>query len=160
MNIFDPWQIGLAVVSVVVPLTGAYFFGRAVERRHFRQIEDAERELSGILVSDLKRIPPHWRVEGAQLVCGEVAIATDYFKVFIAGWKKVFGGRLSTFETLVERARREAIVRMLYEAQSLGANVVWNVHVQCGSLLSGEERKPGGVLVIAYGTAMRAEADV
>ncbi|MFT6733724.1 MAG: hypothetical protein ACJAS9_001914 [Polaribacter sp.] len=36
----------------------------------------------------------------------------DYFKRFLAGLRNIFGGRVVTYESLVDRARREAILRM------------------------------------------------
>ncbi len=53
---------------------------------------------------------------------GSVVIATDYFKVFAAGLRNLFGGEMKTYRTLMGRARREAIVRMLEQAQELGGD--------------------------------------
>jgi len=54
-------------------------------------------------------------------VSGNVVIAMDYFKKIIANLKSLVGGSLDSYETMLERARREAIVRMLKQADELGA---------------------------------------
>ncbi len=56
----------------------------------------------------------------------------------------------------MERARREAIVRMTEQAQSAGCNMVWNVRLETCTIGGKENRKAAGVEVIAYGTAMLA----
>jgi uncharacterized protein YbjQ (UPF0145 family) len=65
------------------------------------------------------------------------------------------GGRIGVYETLMDRARREAIVRLRREAQAVGANVVWNVRLETAAIGGGEKNeKAKGVEVIASGTAM------
>jgi len=149
--------VNILIVFVVV-LGVTWAIGRSVERAHFRRLEADERELAErIAVSDLKRLPANWHAAGATLVTGEVVIATDYFKVFAAVLRKLIGGRLRSYETLVARARREAVVRMMRQAERAGANVVWNARVETSTIQGRQQRQSGGIEVLAYGTAMRAE---
>ncbi|HUT13450.1 MAG TPA: YbjQ family protein [Thermoguttaceae bacterium] len=134
----------------------AFWIGGSIESSHFRRLAQRELALSAITVSNLKWLPENWRASDGVLVTGEAVIATDYFKVFVAGLRNLFGGRIRAYETLVERARREAIVRMLEQAQAAGANVVWNVRIETATIQGKQQGKSGGVEVIAYGTAMKA----
>ncbi len=140
------------VVGIGV-LAGAYIIGTILEQRHFKRLAVAEQELSDILVTDLKHIPINWIVEDSCLVTGMVVIANDKFKAWIAGWIKLFGGRVFSYETLIERARREAIVRMLREARARSANALWNVRLETSTIHS--RGKGGGIEVLAYGTALK-----
>ena len=149
-------------IAILISLFGgvgllfvAYLVGSSVEAAHFRKLAQWEQELSGIMVSDMKRVPPNWHVAEASLVVGEAVIATDKFKVFTAGLRNLFGGRIRGYETLMERARRQAIVRMLWHAQRYGANVVWNIRIETSTIQGKREGKSGGVEVMAYGTAMK-----
>jgi len=137
-------------------LAAGLLIGGAVERAHLRRLDRREQELSGILVSDLRWLPAGWQVSDGHLVVGECVIATDYFKVFVAGLRNLFGGRVRSYETLVDRARREAIVRMLDEANAAGCNVVWSVRIETSTIQGKQQGKSGGIEVMAYGTAMRA----
>jgi uncharacterized protein YbjQ (UPF0145 family) len=143
--------IGVPLVLVVA----AWIIGSSIEAAHFRRLDRWEQQLSGIMVSDMKRVPPNWRVTNATLVVGEAVIATDYYKVFVAGIRKLVGGRMKGYESLMERARREAIVRMLYQAQQIGANAVWNVRLETSTIEGKQQKKSGGVEIIAYGTALQ-----
>jgi uncharacterized protein YbjQ (UPF0145 family) len=44
-------------------------------------------------------------------VSGSVVVSVDYFKRFLAGLRTLVGGRVTSYETLLDRARREAILR-------------------------------------------------
>lgn len=129
--------------------------GGAVESAHFRRLARQEQALSHILVSALKRLPDNWHVSEPVLVAGEVVIATDYFKVFAATLRSLIGGRVRSYETLVERARREAIVRMLRQAQAADCNLIWNVRIETSTIQGKQQGKSGGIEVLAYGTAMK-----
>ncbi len=128
--------------------------GGAIEASHLRRLDRDEQALSQIVVSDLRWLPPNWRASDGVLVIGEAVIATDYFKVFMATLRNFFGGRVRSYETLVARARRQAIVRMLEQAQAVGANVVWSVRIETATIQGKQQGKSGGVEVLAYGTAM------
>ena len=87
-----------------------------------------------------------------------MVVADDYFKSLLAGLQTFFGGRVSTYESLVDRARREAVLRMKADARRRGAGMVVNVKFQTFSIPG---RRPGStraVEVLAYGTAVAAPA--
>ena len=129
------------------------FFGTRNERDHFARIEKAEAELSDIKVLNIKTLPDNLEKGGA-LVTGNVVIAVDYFKVFIAGFIMLFGGRMSAYEKMMERARREALVRMQREARRLGADAIYNTRIEF-SAVGPRPNKIGGAELLAYGTAVR-----
>ncbi|MEG2885479.1 MAG: heavy metal-binding domain-containing protein, partial [Acinetobacter sp.] len=79
-----------------------------------------------------------------------VVISHDYFKYIIAQIQNFFGGNLTTYESVVERARREAIVRLKQEAEKIGAK-----HIMGLRLSTTELGMQGGMVeVFAYGTAI------
>jgi len=84
-------------------------------------------------------------------------ISVDYFKRFVAMLRLLVGGRLSTYEGLVDRARREALLRMREEAESLGASMALNVRIETSSISKGhrgDAGSVGSVEALAYGTAI------
>ncbi len=145
----------LYTAAPLVLLLLGLVIGGAVESAHFRRLARWEQNLSGIMVSGMKQLPPNWQVSDPVLVAGEAVMATDYFKVVTAGLRNFFGGRVRGYEKLMERARREAIVRMLRQAQEAGANAVWNVRIETTTIQGKQQGKSGGVEVMAYGTAMK-----
>lgn len=131
-----------------------YGFGRYAESNHYKSIIKREKQLNNI-PAIATRIPPIRRQDlNSQLVAGNVVISVDYFKRFIAGLRNIFGGRVTAYETLLDRARREAILRMKEEAQKLNAEFVFNIKLETSSIHKGRGNSIGSVEVLAYGTAL------
>lgn len=149
-------QLGIFVALLAAGL----IFGRAAEQRHYRELARREAELRDILVFNERRPPPNESFRDAALVIGSVVIAEDYFKRVAAGMKSLFGGRLTAYESLMDRGRREAIVRMKQEARRRGAGMIFNVRLETASL--SEDQRGQQVLFsaefIAYGTALVPQA--
>lgn len=138
----------------LILLTIGYISGRMIEKRHFASIIRREEELSHVMTF-AKRYP-HNVTEKSQstLVCGSTVISIDYFKKIAAGLRGLLGGRVSAYESLVERARREAILRMKEKAQTMGAHTIINVKLETASIYKGKKQQVGSVEVYAYGTAL------
>jgi len=141
------------IIFLVLLLLG-YVFGQRAEKRHFRSIIEREKQLRDILVFSERRIPDEDKLEGT-LVCGSVVVSVDFFKRFVAGLRSLVGGRVSAYESLLERARREAILRMKEEALRSGAKSVWNIRLETASIYKGAQQSIGAVEVLAYGTAVK-----
>lgn len=141
-------QIGMVVLLGLVGLT----FGSLAERRHYRRLRRRESELAYIHVFNEKRPPADVRGQPFHLVQGSVVISSDYFKTLAAGLKGLFGGNLDSWETLLDRGRREAILRMKAQAQERSANLVMNVRFET-SMLFGNRRGIRCCEVLVWGTA-------
>ena len=145
-------QLGGFFVLLAVGL----FFGRANEKRHFRELAELEAHFRDIVVDAARRAPAGHAFSSGTLVVGSVVIAEDYFKRITAGLRSLIGGRLPAYESLMERGRREAIVRMKQQARGLGATMVCNVRLETASLSEdrGGRAPMFSAEFIAYGTAL------
>ena len=79
-----------------------------------------------------------------------MVVASDYFKSFVAGLVNIFGGRIRSYEPLLDRGRREAVLRLKQEAKQQGASMVFNVKYET-SRIGGRVTT---IEVMAYGTAL------
>ena len=104
-----------------------------------------------------KTIDPAWNVVAASLVTGSTAVSVDYFKRVAATLRNLFGGSVSAYETLLDRARREAVLRMKEEARKLGATLIVNVRIETSSIsgAKGNNKSIACVEVLASGTALK-----
>lgn len=132
---------------VVVFLLIGYWFGGQNEKKHFEELKNREAKL--LQMSTRTDKGEKLSVGETFLVTGSVVIASDYFKNFVGSLRNFFGGRMSTHETLLDRARREAVIRMKEKAFSNGAKSVVDVHIETSFL------DQLGVEVSAYGTAVK-----
>ena len=141
------------IVFVTLVVLG-YIFGNLAEKRHFASIREREEQLAGILAFSGRFPPPSDVAPRTQLVGGNTVVSIDYFKRVAAGLRGLIGGRVTAYESLLERARREAIIRMKLEAQACGAEMVINVKLETASISKGKRNQTGCVEVYAYGTAL------
>ena len=123
-------NFGLPILILVI----AYFIGSWIEKKHFRNIREREAKVLGFPVVSFDTMPDDWTANSSQLVSGSIVISLDYFKRVIAGLKGLVGGRITTYEPLLERARREAILRMTEEAQQQGYDAIFNVRLETSRL--------------------------
>lgn len=123
-------------------------FGRYNERKHLAELEQNEQRLAYIS-TDTQRITVY--AQHGHLISSNVVISHDYFKFVLANIQNFFGGRLRSYESIVERARREAIIRLKLEAEKTGA-----IHIAAVRLSTTEMGMQGGMVeVFAYGTAIK-----
>ena len=147
------------VFPILLFLLVGYFVGTYWrERRHFRSLSIRERRYRDMVISNQKGVPDPDSVTVAAFVSGDAVIATDYFKSFAASLRNIVGGEVRTYETLMQRARREATLRMLRQARRVQATEVWNVRYETSNIRSAGGRNKGvSVEVFVFGTAVRRE---
>jgi len=143
-------QLGLVLSLIIV----GFVFGRRAEKKHYQHIFKREDELGHIFVSSERLPHPPYTMHHSQLVRGSVVISVDYFKVIISGLKTLIGGRLTAYESLLDRARREAIVRMQEEAEKIGAEAIINLKFETSRISGNSKSGIGSVEVLAYGTGL------
>ncbi|WP_405266913.1 YbjQ family protein [Methanobrevibacter sp.] len=88
------------------------------------------------------------------LVTGESLIGANIYKDIFSGVRDVVGGRTTSYEEELEKARDIAFQSMEEKAESLGANAIIGLKISYDNL--------GGtmgntILVTAYGTAVKYE---
>lgn len=138
------------------------FVGRNVERRHLKQLAQREARFKGMHVTQVGTFPN--AVPGDRppmLLLGDVVIATDYLKSFLAALRNLFGGEVRSYQLMVDRARREALLRILEKAHERGYNAVCNVRlelVDIGGAASSGQKKNVMAAVQASGTAYYANS--
>lgn len=144
-------QIGLPLFLIAL----GFLVGRINEGRHRRSL--ARREaMGGPVLTNLKALPTGMDARESRLCVSSVVIASDYFKTFAARLKTLVGGRLRTLETLLERGRREALLRLREQAAGMGADLVLNVRLETAVIMRGRRNRPyPAAEVIAYGTAVK-----
>jgi uncharacterized protein YbjQ (UPF0145 family) len=146
------------LLQFIIPLSlvlVCFLIGKGIELHHFKTLAERELQYSGIIVTNLKTIPLQYENAQPFLVMGSAVIATDYFKVFAAKLRTLFGGEMKSYVTLMERARREAMLRLLEQVAGQGASAVWNIRYETSTTHGQHRKKPGGVEVLAYGTALK-----
>jgi len=149
-----------ALVQLGVPLfllALGYVAGSLAEQSHYKSIRVRELRFRRMATTNLRRPPVHWRIESVGLVAGSTVVSVDYFKRFLAQLRGLVGGRVRAYESLLDRARREAVLRMKEEAAKAGYDAGINVRLEASNLASPlrNDRGTAGVEILAFGTALK-----
>ncbi len=143
------------LLIIIGSLVLAYFTGTIIEKNHYKKIVKREINLyKSPCISSGKLVASSSKVKKTYLVSGSVVLACDYFKMFIAGLINIFGGNVSAIESVMDRARREAILRVREQALRMSARAVINLKIETVMLNPPGSNQLPQVCVTAYGTAI------
>lgn len=158
--------IDLIVVLLIygLPLLLAVFgmvVGGILERRHFASIREREAQTAALPIFPTRSADADRTVVDGRMVVASIVVSLDYFKKILAAFRNIFGGNVRSYESLLDRAKREAILRLKEQVPDYDAII--NLRMETANLASTQTRKKkgiGGVEVVAYGTAIRYRSAV
>jgi len=101
-----------------------------------------------MIVVNTEYVPGYDVVELKGLVQGNTIRAKHLGRDIGASLKNLVGGELTAYTELLTESRRQALERMMQQAQQLGANAVVNVRFTTSSVAAGAAE------LYSYGTAV------
>lgn len=104
-----------------------------------------------MILLNTETIPGMRIVQVKGIVQGNTVRAKHVGRDIAASLKNLVGGELKGYTELLTEARRQAIERMIAQAEQLGANAVVNVRFSTSAVTAGAAE------IYAYGTAVIAE---
>ena len=146
--------IALAVFLILMAV--GYIFGTSTEKKHYEDIRRREKRTLYVPVISYGAKTPLPHAHDAMLFSGSTVVASDYFKTFTANMVNLVGGKIVVYETLLDRARREAILRMKEDAIAWGATQLVNVRLESSNIgNTSSNNAMVAIEVVAYGTGIR-----
>ncbi len=137
--------------------------GSTIERKHFRDLQARETACSDVFVTQIDNFPLASPAnQPPMMLIADTVIATDYLKTFLAGLRNLFGGEMRGYGRMVERARRESLLRLVEAAKARGYNAICNVRldmVDIGGAASSSQKKNVMAAIQATATAYVAQVD-
>jgi len=146
------------LIFIIIILLGLYFWKRA-EKKHYASITEREEKYKNLVVlsdKDLKRAK-NQQSEWILLVEGTV-VSIDAFKKLMASFVNLFWGRMKAYESLVDRARREAVLKVKERASRSGCNVIANLRLETSSINKSTKKQVWSIEAIAYATGIKVSA--
>ncbi|MCH2101780.1 MAG: YbjQ family protein [Planctomycetes bacterium] len=148
-----------AYLSILIPL-GLLILGWTVgafqERKHYKRLDQREAENYHVPATTERQLwDQNKQIAETRMVRGQVVISVDYFKRFLAALLMLFGGEVHSYSSLLDRGRREALLRM--RDQFPNADAFLNLRFETSTISSGSGKSIGTVEVLAYGTGIRYE---
>lgn len=88
-------------------------------------------------------------IENLGVVRGITVRSRSIVGNFVGGLQTIFGGNISIYKELCERARADAFIELMQHADQTGANAIINMRYDANDVMTGVTE------VLAYGTAVR-----
>jgi len=101
-----------------------------------------------MILTNLETVPGKTISQHHGLVSGNTIRAKHAGRDLMAGLKNIFGGELKGYTELLSESRKEAIERMVAQANSVGANAIVNIRFSTSSITQGAAE------LYVYGTAL------
>ncbi len=139
------------IVFVSLILIG-YTAGKRLEKRHYKSIHEREMKFLQRPTTTTKTLPGNQSVQQASMAIGAVVVSVDYFKRFLATIRMIFGGEVSSYASLIDRGKREAILRMKESCPN--ADLYLNFRLETAAISQGRRNKVGSIEFVAYSTAI------
>ena len=86
------------------------------------------------------------------LTTGSVVVSVDHYKRVLMVFRQIFGGEIRSYASLIDRGRREAMLRM--KESSPGADMFLNCRIETSTISNGKGQATGTIEILAYGTAV------
>lgn len=144
------------ILSICIPLfliALGKVMGSRIERQHYESIREREQRFSDRPALSTKEALPGDVVRSSTLAMGSVVVSVDHFKRFVSGFRMFFGGEVRSYSSLIDRARREAVLRMKESQPDAHAYVNTRLETSTIASTTGNEGV-GTIEVLAYATAV------
>ncbi len=150
----------IALVIIFTPILLGLVFGKWTENKHLQSILYREAKLSSLPWRNTGKKEKFNEFNGV-MVTGSVVVGQDAFKAFLSNISFIFGGRVTPYESLMERARREAILRLKEKAKALGAKEVVYIRMETTNIQAAQNKRgAGSIEVFCFGTALLSKTAV
>ena len=135
-----------------VPLVLGLIFGQINEKRHYRSIHAREKTWLHLPATASRHPVLSGQVARCELVGGSVVVSVDYFKRAAASLRAIVGGPVKSYESLLDRAKREAVLRLKESCPD--AHEIVNLRLETAPLSKNAQGGIGSVEVFAFATAL------
>ena len=142
-------QVGFPIALLVL----GFVAGKMAESRHYQRIREREEKLLKIPAVSWKTLHDSRPVAEVALTTGCVVVSVDHYKRFLMIFRLIFGGEIRSYASLIDRGRREAVLRM--KEASPWADMFLNCRIETSTISNGQGKATGTVEVLAYATAVK-----
>jgi len=152
-------SLAISIISFLWPLillVLGWGIGRGIISRHRKRLDAQDEAFKDIRLHNVKYTPPvsvdvsAGAPSETYLITGSLVLSIDVFRRLIAAFIQLAGGEVHNYSDLLERGRRDALLRLKAEADRFGAKDIYNIKIQSAAIGANQ-----GIEILAYGTAVK-----
>lgn len=149
-------SLAISIISFLWPLillVLGWGIGRGIISRHRKRLDAQDEAFKNIRLHNVKYTLPADKIDLTEtyLVTGSLVLSIDVFRRLIAAFIQLAGGEVHNYSDLLERGRRDALLRLKAEADRFGAKDIYNIKIQSAAIGANQ-----GIEILAYGTAVKS----
>ena len=146
------WTDYLPLIIFASLLLLGFIAGKWTESRHYENLQTREQAFLTQPAITSKTLDPAQTVEHTALAMGAVVVSVDHFKRFLATLRMLVGGELGSYASVLDRGKREALLRMKESCPA--ADIYVNCRLETAAISRGRKSSIGCVEIVAYSTAV------
>ena len=95
--------------------------------------------------------------ESSTLLHVSICVGPSMGQIFFMWFKSIFGGRLHSYDVVLDYGRREALLRLNQQAKNLGCSSVVNIRIETStvSFAKNDKSNTSSVEFLAFATGIR-----
>lgn len=144
------------LIFIVIILLGL-FFGKRTEKKHYTSILEREEKFKHIVILSDKdtRNMSNIQEDNSLMIAEATVVSIDAFKKLMASFVNIFWGKMKAYESLVDRARREAVLKVKQVAYENDYNALANLRIETSSITKNAKKTVGAVEALAYASGIK-----
>jgi uncharacterized protein YbjQ (UPF0145 family) len=154
------WIVGPILLSLLFPFT-SWALGRWYQGRLLHALEANEKSMGGMLqnasVLSTSGKRSNFNAHSSTLLHVSLCVGPSMGQIFFMWFKSLFGGRLHSYDVVLDYGRREALLRLQRQAEALECTSMVNVRLETSvvSFAKNEKSKQASVEFLAFATGLR-----
>ena len=155
------WLIIPIVTTIVLP-TFSWAIGNWYQNRLMNALLENEKRGGKMLQSDmhLSTSSPmtSMSADSSTLLHVSICVGPSWGQIFFMWFKSLFGGRLHSYDVVLDYGRREVLLRLNQQAKALGCSSMVNIRIETSTVSfarNNNSSKTSSVEFLAFATGLR-----
>lgn len=146
--------------SLLLPFL-SWAIGRWYQDRLMSALQLNEKQQGNMLQSDqhlsTQSLMTTMAAESSTLLHVSICVGPSMGQIFFMWFKSIFGGRLHSYDVVLDYGRREALLRLNQQAKNLGCSSVVNIRIETStvSFAKNDKSNTSSVEFLAFATGIR-----
>lgn len=152
--------LGPILISLLFPFL-SWAIGRWYQDRLMNALLVNEKQQGNMLQSDqhlsTQSLMKTMTAESSTLLHVSICVGPSMGQIFFMWWKSIFGGRLHSYDVVLDYGRREALLRLNQQAKDLGCSSMVNIRIETStvSFAKNDKGNTSSVEFLAFATGIR-----
>lgn len=154
------WIVLPIVATLLFPLT-SWALGRWYQGRLMRALEANEKQ-NGLMFTNPNHLSTASSMDqmassSSTLLHVSICVGPSIGQMFFMWFKSLFGGRLHSYDTVLDFGRREVMLRLKQQADRQGCTSMQNIRLETSviSFAQNQDSKRAAVEFLAFATGLR-----